>query len=338
MFRKFGTAVVVLLILLTLAPAGSPVTLSYVYSDSMEPTIDTGDGFLLVPAGDVTVGDVVTFRSESGEFVTHRVVDRTDAGYVTKGDGNPSTDQSAGASPVAPDDVVGRVLTVGGHPVTMPYYGTLVSTVRDHRVALLLVAAALLLLPSGLRRRTRGRAGDRSVVRVQDVLLPALAVSLLAAGAFGVAAAPTQSVTYVAVAHQSGAPGTVTVGEPRETSLRLNRSPSPLTHAIVSVRGADVRAEHRNGSTVALDVRIPPQATTGPHRVAVTVDTYPAVLPRSVVTRLHAVHPLLAAVAAGGVLFVAFALASLLLVDRRAILRGSRRRWLRSPGGDRGGG
>jgi len=77
---------------------GQPVLLGFVTSESMEPTLETGDGFVAVPAaltGPVEEGDVVTFRAEEiqgGGLTTHRVVDETDRGYITRGDANPFTD------------------------------------------------------------------------------------------------------------------------------------------------------------------------------------------------------------------------------------------------------
>ncbi|MFC7165460.1 signal peptidase I [Halospeciosus flavus] len=111
----FGLFVVVALLLL---PANAPVQVGYVYSDSMEPTLGVDDGYLLVPADAVEVGDVVTFQLETRDtLVTHRVVGRTDGGFLTKGDANPSADQASGHPPVTSEDVVGRVLTVGGTPL-----------------------------------------------------------------------------------------------------------------------------------------------------------------------------------------------------------------------------
>jgi len=102
----------------------------------MEPAIDEGEGFVLVPSqisGSPNVGDVVTFQAEQvqgGRLTTHRVVAKTDTGYITKGDDNPFTDQDAGEPAVTDAQIVGEVLTVGGKPATLPMLGTFVESTQ----------------------------------------------------------------------------------------------------------------------------------------------------------------------------------------------------------------
>jgi signal peptidase len=126
------------LVLFLVASVAFPVApVSYVTSGSMAPQLETGDGFVAVPgavAGDPEVGDVVVYRSEAideGGLVTHRVVDRTEDGYITRGDANPVTDQAAGEPPVERSRVVAQVVTVGGHVLVLPEVGTVVMTLRS---------------------------------------------------------------------------------------------------------------------------------------------------------------------------------------------------------------
>ena len=109
---------------------GHPFLISYVESESMEPTLDTGDGFFVVPqplAGEVAVGDVIVFESQDpaqGPFTTHRVVDVTPEGYITQGDANAFTDQDAGDPPITDGEIVGTALEFRGAVVPIPYLGT----------------------------------------------------------------------------------------------------------------------------------------------------------------------------------------------------------------------
>lgn len=82
-----------------------------VRTGSMTPTYPTGALVLDAPAssGAPAVGDVITFRVESG-LVTHRVQAVSAAGYTTKGDANPTLD----AWTIPRSHVVGRV--VAGTP------------------------------------------------------------------------------------------------------------------------------------------------------------------------------------------------------------------------------
>jgi len=116
---------------------GQPVLFSFVETGSMQPTLDPGDGFIAIPtalAGDVGIGDVVTFDAqeiEGGGLTTHRVVEETERGYVTRGDNNPFTDQDAGEPVVQDADIVAVALSVGGSVVVIPHLGTVAMTIQS---------------------------------------------------------------------------------------------------------------------------------------------------------------------------------------------------------------
>lgn len=142
-WRRLKSALYVVFVLAIVAVAlghviGQPVLLSYVTSDSMEPTISEGDGFLVVPdaiAGSVDEGDVVVFESKTlegdGGLTTHRVVDETGEGYVTMGDGNPFTDQSNEEPAVKDAQIVGKAVQIGDDPIVVPRLGSGLGQVRD---------------------------------------------------------------------------------------------------------------------------------------------------------------------------------------------------------------
>lgn len=129
---------VLLVAFVLLSTLGQIAPISYVNSGSMSPALSTGDGFVAVPtpvADEPAPGDVVVYRSEvieSGELVTHRIVDRTDDGYVTQGDANPITDQQAGEPPVTRDRIVAHALTVDGRVVVLPNLGSASMWLRGH--------------------------------------------------------------------------------------------------------------------------------------------------------------------------------------------------------------
>ncbi|ADD04905.1 peptidase S26 domain protein [Natrialba magadii ATCC 43099] len=113
---------------------GQPILFGFVETGSMEPTIDTGDGFVAVPTaltGSPEPGDVVVFEAEEiedGELTTHRIVEETDHGYTTQGDANPFTDQDNGEPPVQDGQIVATAWELGGEPVTIPSLGTAIMT------------------------------------------------------------------------------------------------------------------------------------------------------------------------------------------------------------------
>ena len=222
--RQAGLVVLVaLLVVLLLGQVlGQPLLLTYVETGSMEPTIDEGEGFVAVPsplASSPSEGDIVTFDAEQiegGGLTTHRIVDETDEGYITRGDANPFTDQDGGEPPVTEDRIVAHAVQSGDSVITIPYFGTAIETFQDLLVAALATLAGLLglefdgspqsigvgLLAVGLvlfavsgistgapeRSRARSLSQDKidtrvlTVILLLVVLIPANAAMLLPAG------------------------------------------------------------------------------------------------------------------------------------------------------------
>ncbi|MFB6120471.1 MAG: signal peptidase I [Halobacteriaceae archaeon] len=305
-------------VLLTVAPAGAPVQVSYVFSDSMSPTIETNDAFLVVDSDGVETGDVITFWDAQREtYVTHRVVGTSEAGFITKGDNNPTTDQAAGRAPVRQSDVVGEVVTYGGAPLTVPGYGAAVIAIQEHRLLTLLVAGGAMLLTS-LRPGDRDARPSRSVQRVRHVVRPLFAASAASVVAVVLLTAISQQFVFVAVATPSAAPNTLTVGEPQETTLTVERSASPFTRSVVGAHGMTVTNQSRNASAVSVTARIPPPESTGRHATRLTVHQYPAVAPTWLLRTLHGVHPAVPAVLTTLLVLAPLYLAVELLIDVRA--------------------
>lgn len=88
---------------------------SVVVSDSMRPMAARGDLLLSRPGGEPGVGDVVLFR-RGGVQVMHRLVERVEGGWRTKGDANPGRDPWV----LGEGDIAGKadgVLRGMGHPL-----------------------------------------------------------------------------------------------------------------------------------------------------------------------------------------------------------------------------
>jgi signal peptidase len=311
------------------AAVGQPVFLSYVETGSMAPTMEPGDGFVAVPAavtGEVERGDVVVFDAEyvhDGGLVTHRVIGRTEAGYVTRGDANPFPDQAVGEPPVSRDRVVATALQVNGQVVVVPDLGTYVTGARDaldlarrnlssalglgfvrgpEGLFFLLGLAAVLygLLGETETNRETGRDRSRSDGADPRVLALALgAVLVLSAVVGAMAAAETQ--TYRVRAEQT-----------EHATYTLANGPVP-TMAVLEPGTEGIRPAARtvhlaSGETRNVSVTVAPDpGGVGADR-ELTEHRYPAVLPSAVLRRLHAVHPLLAALGVtltvGGALYL----------------------------------
>ncbi len=78
-----------------------------VLSGSMEPEFYPGDLVVSLHKNRANIkeGDIITFR-ENDEIVTHRIIDKTQEGYITKGDNNNAADSFA----VSNDNIIGKVL------------------------------------------------------------------------------------------------------------------------------------------------------------------------------------------------------------------------------------
>ncbi|MFB6169431.1 MAG: signal peptidase I [Haloferacaceae archaeon] len=317
-------AIAVFVVLAAAALGHAPVSVHYATSDSMEPTIGEGDVFL-VTEGSVEVGDVALFHSTQREgLVAHRIVGETEAGYVTQGDANPSTDQAGGAPPVAPGKVVGPVVTVAGGPLTLSGVGPAARYVATNRG---LVAGALAVVLVGLTTaKTRDSRDPRDgLTTASRFFRPFLAmgvavmVTTIVVGAATAPAAVLHTDDPAVAAEQrlaieTGSAATVTV--PVETD-RL-----PMTYHVVEATGDLTVTDYElTQAGVDASVAVEARATRGTTTGQIRVYTYPAAVPRPLVTALHEVHPLAGALgAAATMLLPALALYGLVF-DPRELLR-----------------
>ncbi|MFB6297523.1 MAG: signal peptidase I [Salinirussus sp.] len=365
MLKKVGVVVFVALALALVAPAASPVQVSYVTSDSMEPEIGTNDGYVLVPAGEVVPGEIITFYSGEREgYVTHRVVGTTTGGYLTRGDANPSTDQAAGSPPIEREAVAGQVLTVGRQPVLIPQLGTAVELARGNWLMLsgLVGLVVVRTLAGSNGGGGRDRTDRRPILRSRQVIAPILLIALLASVVLISMGTVHTELSYSVTESGGEDPRVLTVGENTTTSLNADVVRSPLTEVLVDTEGMALsgtrdtnptsaanatsgtagdpqsglvgtfRQQFMRTSGVTLDGTIPAQAEPGSHTVGIDVYPYPATLPRGALEQLHAIHPWLAALGSALVVYVPGWILYWLLVDTTAPIRRSRRRWLRRSG------
>ena len=111
-----------------------------VYTGSMEPAIPVGGIVVIKPVDPETlkIGDIICFQlSESATTtVTHRIINITSEGFVTKGDANEDPDQWI----VKKENVVGKVIA------TIPLIGYLGYFVKTPIGFILLIAIPATLL------------------------------------------------------------------------------------------------------------------------------------------------------------------------------------------------
>ncbi|RLM52565.1 signal peptidase I [Halorubrum sp. Atlit-28R] len=346
---------------------GQPILLSYVETGSMQPTLSPGDGFIAIPAqiaGGIGPGDVVTFDAQEiqgGGLTTHRVVEETERGYITRGDNNPFTDQDGGEPVVQDADVVAKALQVGGSVVVIPHLGTVamgfqsalqsVQTwlavtfgVRSFQgtqglayivFGLSIVAYAVdWYLNAGSRdRESRDRSRDdgTSVFAILGVLALVLMATATAAM---VVPGGTQEYGVVSAEFESENPTVIERGTSQEIEYVVPNAGLVPVYAYVTPAspGVDVEPQRlavgsRGEASTTVTLSAPDE--TGYYRLFVVEHRYLAVLPPGVVDELYGVHPWAPLVAINGLLGGGIVGIGLLLLrgePARIRSRGSRER------------
>lgn len=113
----------------------------YVESGSMSPTIKVGSLIVVEEkdAEDINISDIVTFKTENGTVVTHRLVNIINGGedYVMKGDANSTNDPNT----LKKENIIGRVM------LTIPYVGILLSAIRTKiGISVLIIFTSIVIL------------------------------------------------------------------------------------------------------------------------------------------------------------------------------------------------
>lgn len=125
-----------------------PTILGYstavVISGSMEPALSVDDLILNYVQTNYREGDIITFQ-KGDSLTTHRIIEITDAGYVTRGDANNAADPDCVPSAA----VIGRVVGV------VPYIGSVLAVLKTPMGMFFLILTGLCMieLPFFFQRR-----------------------------------------------------------------------------------------------------------------------------------------------------------------------------------------
>lgn len=326
--RFFELVLVVAVLLLILGQVlNQPILLGFVETGSMQPTLQPGDGFIAVPAavaGPVEVGDVVVYRPEKleRERVTHRVIDKTEQGYITKGDANPFTDQDSTEPPVKRPQIEAKVLQINGRVVVIPHLGTAVQTIQN---ALFFVQSHVAtLFRTGLFIGTRGlaylfflasvvwyvvgswrakSAKERHKKRTREMGFDVHLVMVAFAGLLVIAA--TASMVLPAGPHQYGIVSTgvdspssqiILAGQSETTEYTVwNAGFLPTMVFIeeknvgISAQPTELYVDRQSRANVTVTLSAPPEF--GYYRRFLVEYRYLAILPQSTIRTLYHLHP-----------------------------------------------
>lgn len=118
-------------------------------SGSMEPELNVGDFIIVHEEESYAVGDIISFvTQEGGKPTTHEIIAVENGNFITKGTNNNAAD----IDPVAPDQVVGKVVAV------WPGFGSVMDFFRTPAGIFVLVVAVVVIwlvldFASSARRR-----------------------------------------------------------------------------------------------------------------------------------------------------------------------------------------
>jgi signal peptidase len=261
-------------------------------------------------------------KLHGGGLTTHRVVGKTDRGYITKGDANPFTDQDGEEPPVKEAQVVAVAWQPGGSVLVVPHFGTAVVAVQSVLAAVQqflanVLGTRALLGPRGLAylffalalvwyavgewhtRTTRDDRRDSSRDRGTSVHLVVGAFTvLLVAGATLPMAVPAGAQEYgvVSAEFDSESPTVIPVGQSNTLGQPLaNGGVLPVVvYLEPASEGVEVephRTQLGSGEVVNATVTLHAPDRTGYYRRFVAQHRYLAVLPEPVIHALYQLHP-----------------------------------------------
>ncbi len=84
------------------------ITILEVSSDSMNPIFNKGDIVIVKKQESYEIGDIITYYLDENCLITHRIVEKYENGFITKGDDNNVNDKEI----VKLDQIIGKVIYV----------------------------------------------------------------------------------------------------------------------------------------------------------------------------------------------------------------------------------
>ncbi len=137
------------------------ITPYVVLSGSMEPKVPTGSLCFInehVKYENIKQGDVIAFKMADGTLVTHRAVEITEDGIVTKGDSNDAND----AVVTTASNYVGK--NIG----SVPFAGYVVKTIQTTKGKIILGTFVIVLFVIGFMMGDPKKKKNKDVLAISD--------------------------------------------------------------------------------------------------------------------------------------------------------------------------
>ena len=279
-----------------------PVFISYVYSDSMTPTINKGDLFFMNPfSRSANVGDIIVFHLR-GSWTVHRVVAIVEDGYITKGDNNVATDQQEGrALPVSKDKIAGKVIAIGNSPLKIPQLGTYIQKEISGRNKMFLAAAMIIIGALAFTGEPKHKRKRPKFIKIKFktlyILTSAFLLIMLSVSIF--ASWQMFPMEYAVTSAGGQREGWVLPGSMFEREITIkNGNFYPMTYYLEpqSRRISSISETHfelgpQEEETVKVTISAPEETSLFTDKVR--VNAYIPLLPESIIGSLYGVNPVL---------------------------------------------
>ena len=116
MKKNLGILIIIVIIILSVCIIRNrniiceklPLRTLIVKSNSMYPTLQKGDIILIKKYNNYKNGDIITYDYEGNYLVTHRIIEKNNNFFITKGDNNNSKDDNF----IQLDNIKGKVILI----------------------------------------------------------------------------------------------------------------------------------------------------------------------------------------------------------------------------------
>lgn len=330
MIEKLPTYLLYVVTLLLLLLFISPYSTAFIQSDSMSPEIQTGDMFFIEDAEKVQVGDIIVYESvKDRRLVTHRVVAEEPSGFITKGDGNPSTDQELSEPPVSEDQIVGKVVVLGGSALAIPNLGFLSQYLALYRIQILGLLFMTVLLDTFRQEYSTNRKQTRDSKYPKPLYIifyTSIILIVLWASFIFVISETLESESFTITEGDTDEPRTIKVGETENFSANMTVTESmfPLYSKIDIDSGGRVVSDSSESILSGEEERlvryeVGPFEDEGVRSVSFRLYSYPHTLPSGVIDTLHSVHPMVAALSTVGVIPLPLVILTMIFTDNSPV-------------------
>ncbi len=288
---------------------GAPI-LTYVYSESMEPLIKVNDAFLVMPSSEYQIGDIIMFRPVviEASYVTHRIIEVGEEGYITKGDNSPYKDQDNKEPEVTSDRIIGKVATFQGQPFIIPGLGYLTSFLQKELgsytkyLSGVFLFLGILSAVVGKRKKIRkNKSRNRWRLRHVYRLITGIAVLIVIFSIF--LGSRVSQIKYLVSEYPGTLGDQIELGKPGQLKMKVdNYGFIPVWTVAEGIAPIKVQTPPSYlwpRTTKPLSLEVTAHNNTGLYYGYVRIYNYPMLLPRALVVTLHHINPVLATTSCG---------------------------------------